>query len=193
MPHAEEVFDMERPETDRVLKQAMDHINAGDLLQGRKLLEQVLEQNPQNDQAWVWLSACVQDVHQRRICLQQALRANPDNQAALDGIKVLDGELFQAQELGSSLIESRLAAIGMGDDEPTAPPPPTHERATDKEPQESDELMPFESPAAESPSTRKSGSRLRLYILLLLVLVLATSACALAGYFVVLPQVGFSF
>ena len=104
------------PEQEALIEQAIAHVNAGELEEGRALLEQVLEQDPMNDRAWVWLSGCVEGEMQRRICLQQALRANPNNQAALDGMQLLDGELVQAAEAPPTLLESRLSAIGMGDE-----------------------------------------------------------------------------
>jgi hypothetical protein len=111
------------PELEALLEQAIDHVNAGELEQGRAQLERVLEQDPKNDQAWVWLSGCVEEPMQRRICLQQALSANPNNQAALDGMEVLNGKLVQASEVPPSLLESRLSAIGM--DGQTSPGPLT--------------------------------------------------------------------
>lgn len=123
---------MSTPDLDQLLKQAIVCVNAGQLKEGRALLEQVLQRNPKHDRAWVWLSGCVEDPRQRRICLQQALLANPNNKAAQDGMKVLDGELVQAS--APSLLESRMAAIGLAADTlvstrpsapTTAPPLPT--------------------------------------------------------------------
>jgi tetratricopeptide (TPR) repeat protein len=121
------------PELEALLEQAIVDVNAGDLEQGRALLERVLEQDPKNDRAWVWLSGCVEDPRQRRICLQQALNANPNNQAALDGMQALEGKLVQASQVPPSLLESRLSAIGMGNQVSPRPssvsPPPSPEAA----------------------------------------------------------------
>ena len=73
---------MSTPELEALIEEAIAHVNAGDMEQGRALLERVLEQDPKNDRAWVWLSGCVEDPRQRSICLQQALNTNPNNQAA---------------------------------------------------------------------------------------------------------------
>jgi hypothetical protein len=123
------------PEFEALLEEAITYVNAGDTKQGRALLERVLEQDPRNDRAWVWLSGCVEDPRQRRICLQQALNANPNNQAALDGMQVLEGKLVPGSQAPPSLLESRLSAIGMGDQvTPSSPPdvspPPEIEEET---------------------------------------------------------------
>ena len=123
------------PEFEALLEEAIAYVNAGDTKQGRALLERVLEQDPRNDRAWVWLSGCVEDPRQRRICLQQALNANPNNQAALDGMQVLEGKLVPGSQAPPSLLESRLTAIGMGDQatpssSPTVSPPPEIEEVT---------------------------------------------------------------
>jgi len=184
-PQIEEVFTVGKPELDALLRQAMERVNAGDLSQGRSLLEKVLEQDPHNDKAWVWLSACVDDPHQRRICLQQALRANPQNQAALDGMKVLDGELFQASAPEPSLIDSRLAAIGMAGDEPAAVGGDPFQPSNTFEP--AFEIIP----ATVEPPKERPRRPVRLYLLIFLVLVLGIAACWLAAFYVILPQLGF--
>jgi hypothetical protein len=161
-------------------------------VQGRALLEKILESDPRNDWAWVWLSGCVQDPLQRRICLQQALKANPQNTAAQDGIKALDGELVQASAAPPSLLESRLAAIGMGEQELAATAPaPAAEAAV---PQSSGE--PTEGEAGQAvdggspPRRRKRGL---LVLLILIVLLLAALVCGLVVWQVVLPMRGITF
>jgi tetratricopeptide (TPR) repeat protein len=184
------------------LKQAIARVNAGDLNQGRALLEKVLERDPGNDRAWLWLSGCVEDSRQRLICLQQALRANPSNQAALDGMKVLDGELVQAS--APSLLESRLAAIGMGGGETdrgiaTVNPAPESQSAMPAF--EASPAAPGEAPTyqaspvrqGEEPAAGQPRKRRRWLLLIVAVLVLGILTCLLIGPVVLLPllpQVG---
>ena len=178
---------MPRPDLDSLLGRAMERVNAGDLSQGRRLLEVLLEKDPHNDQAWVWLSACVDDPHHRRICLQQALRANPKNEMAQDGMKVLDGELVQVALPAPSLIASRLAAIGVGGDETATPQPlPANESRAAQPAVE--ETQPRRQPAGESP-----GVRLRVIVLIFLVIVLAASTMGLLTFYVILPQLNATF
>jgi hypothetical protein len=163
------------PELESLLEQAIVHVNAGELTEGRAVLERVLEQDPQNDRAWVWLSGCVEDPKQREICLGQALRVNPDNEAALDGMKVLAGELVQASQVTPSLLESRLSAIGMGEQymsstSPSVSPTPLDEAAaeTDLEPAD----IEFMEQPEVAETGRKRGSRRPLLLLLVALLIL---------------------
>lgn len=174
-----------------LLQQAMAAVNAGDLVQGRALLESVLEQDPTNDWAWVWLSGCVEDPLQRRICLQQALKANPENPAALDGMRVLDGELVPATSVAPSLLESRLAAIGMGEvsaapSPAAAPPAPDYAASPSLVPGPSPAVEVEEQPAEqpEAPRRRRVGFWI---VLFLAVFILAVVVCGLVAWLVVLP------
>ncbi len=181
---------MSTPEIEQLLKRAVTHVNAGELGQGRALLEKILEQDSKNDRAWVWLSGCVDNPMQRRICLQQALSANPNNQAALDGMKVLDGELAQAPVSQPSLLESRLSAIGMGGSAvsmpaPTIAPPPSPEAmaaAPVAPPQAGGEEAPAES--GKKPRT------LRIVLLVAVVLIIFCVVCGLVFNFVIPSLLG---
>jgi len=167
------------PELEALLQQAIAQVEAGGLKQGRALLERVLEQDPRNDRAWVWLSGCVEEPLQRRICLQQALKANPNNQAALDGMDLLEGRLVPASQLPPSLLETRLSAIGMGDQAvgktaPTAgPASPQVGPVTPVPPELAEEQMPEE--AVQAPG------RGRLVLLIAAVVLLFVVVCALVA------------
>jgi hypothetical protein len=178
------------PEPEALLEQAIDHVNAGELEQGRALLERVLEQDPKNDRAWVWLSGCVEEPMQRRICLQQALSANPNNQAALDGMDMLDGKLVQASEVPPSLLESRLSAIGMGDRPPTVRPAPASSRPPSPEVATIAPIAPPPTDIAweeEMGETSEQPGRRRIVLLVAVVLFLFLVVCILVAATVVPP------
>jgi hypothetical protein len=175
---------MDTAESETLLKQAMAAVNAGELTHGRASLEKILESDPQNEWAWIWLSGCVGDPIQRRICLQQALKANPENQAALDGMKVLDGELVQVSGAGSSLLESRLAAIGIGEQVPDVP------AVAAEAPSPAEPMPPAMDVAQEQAITEpKPRRRWLLVLVFLVVLFLAVLVCGLVATQVVLPTV----
>lgn len=174
-------------ELDSLLQEAIAFVNQGELSQGQVLLEDILEKDPQNDQAWVWLSGCVDAPIQRRICLQQALRANPNNQAALDGMRVLDGEMVQVSTAAPSLVESRLAAIGMGEAE--APPKTTVELDTasiQPVPSLPDVVAPLEFDDIDAED-EESKPRKGLIFLIIALLALSLVVCGLVVGIVLLP------
>ncbi len=68
------------------LQDAINLIQVGDLARGKALLAKVLQQDPNNEAAWIWMSGTVEDVDQRRYCLEKALEINPANAAAQAGL-----------------------------------------------------------------------------------------------------------
>ncbi|MAT97507.1 MAG: hypothetical protein CL608_10230 [Anaerolineaceae bacterium] len=71
------------------LQHAAKAIRAGDKSLGKKLLVELLNEDPTNDMAWVWMSTVVGTDKMRRECLEEALRHNPHNQTAQKGLKKL--------------------------------------------------------------------------------------------------------
>ena len=180
---------MSQSDVDELFEEAMARVNAGELSQGRALLERTLEQDPNNDRAWVWLSGCVEDPRQRRICLEQALIVNPDNQAALDGMKVLDGQLVQVTAAEPTLLERRLTAIGMGEREAYAGEHDANAALLESPPASISDDVAYlreEPDSPEEPRVRRP-----LILVLALVLVLAFLACGLAvAAGAILPMLG---
>lgn len=62
-----------------VLKKAISLIKSGDKSQGGKILANLVKNDPENELAWLWLSACFTDIEQKRYCLNKVLEINPDN------------------------------------------------------------------------------------------------------------------
>jgi DNA-directed RNA polymerase subunit RPC12/RpoP len=88
------------PEGDRRRKTANDLflmgralVKSGDRAQGRRLLEQAVEKDPDHDQAWVWLSATTDDPAEQKQYLEWAVAANPANAQARQGLAILAGRL----------------------------------------------------------------------------------------------------
>lgn len=64
------------------LHQAIQLINSGNKQEALPLLKELVQANPINEKAWLWLSVCVDEVEQKKYCLRQALRINPTNNNA---------------------------------------------------------------------------------------------------------------
>jgi hypothetical protein len=64
-------------------------LQTGDRASARLLLEEAIRQQPDDEQAWLWLSGAVESDEERLECLQQVLTIDPDNQAAQAGMEVL--------------------------------------------------------------------------------------------------------
>lgn len=69
-----------------MLKEAIEAIRAGDKKRARDLLTRLLKADQKNAQYWIWLSAVVETQKERIYCLQTALQADPENEAAKRGL-----------------------------------------------------------------------------------------------------------
>jgi hypothetical protein len=88
-----------------VLQKANRAIQTGDKAAARRLLAEILYKEPQNAQAWLLMSSAVENIAQRRECLQRVLEIDAQNQDARAGIAWLDGETTRS----TSTLESQLA------------------------------------------------------------------------------------
>jgi hypothetical protein len=68
------------------LEQAIAVIKSGDKAQGRRLLVVVLQEEPRNAKAWLWMSAVVDDPERRRKSLLTVLEIEPENELAKKGL-----------------------------------------------------------------------------------------------------------
>ena len=101
------------PEPD-LIQQAIQAVKAGERELAQNLLSQILAADPNNDQAWLWLAACVNDIEKRRYCLERALAIRPDNAPARQALEQLaPGAASSPEAAGPALSLS----------EPSAPKP----------------------------------------------------------------------
>ena len=66
--------------TSEELTQAVQLIKSGNKIAALSILKEIVKAEPNNENAWLWLYSCVEKVEQKKYCLQQALRINPNNQ-----------------------------------------------------------------------------------------------------------------
>lgn len=101
------------------LELAITAIRSGRKEEGRQLLNLLIQQNPNNEMAWLWMSSVVNNDEQRARCLYHVLAINPDNTIARRGLHVL----------GITVSDSRPVKVPR-DSQPIhiphpSPPPPT--------------------------------------------------------------------
>jgi len=78
--------------TNDVLEQGIAALKAGQKAEARHLLEQVVQQDKDNETAWLWLSGAVDTDRDRIHCLRETLRINPNNQHARRGLEILESK-----------------------------------------------------------------------------------------------------
>jgi hypothetical protein len=78
-----------RSELERLLTEAKAAARRGDKATARTLLTHLVERDPRNEQAWMWLSGVVSDPEEQQICLENVLVINPANDKARKGLEYL--------------------------------------------------------------------------------------------------------
>jgi len=76
------------PDIKAVLDEAANDIKQGDIQSGKKKLEWVLQREPDNVLAWLWMSRCFQDREKKLDCFKKVLEIDPSNKNALDGVRL---------------------------------------------------------------------------------------------------------
>jgi WD40 repeat protein len=129
------------------LKAGIAAAKAGNKAQARQILEQVLEKDENNETAWMWMAMVVDTPRDKRVCLEQVLDINPNNQRAREAL-----ERLQPGATTSSAAPSVPRTV------PARPTPAPAPRAN------VDELRPSSSarPAARMPSVQRRQQQSRL-------------------------------
>lgn len=76
---------------DQRLWQAIGLSRAGDREGARRVLESIIEQDPQNAMAWVWMTEVTDNQDEKRYCLEIALSITPDDEVLKRGLDYLGG------------------------------------------------------------------------------------------------------
>lgn len=91
-----------------LLREAVTAVKAGQRKRARTLLLELVEQQPDNEAAWLWLSDLVDDMEDRIIALENALTINPHRpkvQARLAQLQRQQAEQLAAWEVGNGVVE----------------------------------------------------------------------------------------
>lgn len=115
----------ERSPVEAVLEQGVAALRAGQPVHARQLLVQAVRLEPSNERAWLWLAGAVATDAERKYCLRQVLRLNPDNPRAQQGIARLPLQLTPRAPLGVlGEAQSAPASPAPASPQEAAPPPP---------------------------------------------------------------------
>lgn len=106
-------FQPVREETHEILRQAVAAIRSGEKERGKQLLVEVIEQDEDNEIAWLWMTRCVTDRDVKRECLERVLAINPDNKHAIEGLKRLE-VLSKAESSSKRKLTKRQTRLVIG-------------------------------------------------------------------------------
>ncbi|RMF02476.1 MAG: hypothetical protein D6768_08150 [Chloroflexi bacterium] len=147
------------------LDDAIEKIRTGNKLEGRQILEGLLDVDENNEEIWLWMSTVVDNDEDREICLENALALDPENVAAQQGIEALKAGIFSADELLRELLEEEREGV-----EP-APPPATFldDFVISDDDFVDDDDLPF---PGEVKTSKRGGLNIKFIVIAVLVLVL---------------------
>ena len=86
-----------------LLQDGIDAAKSGRMEEALQLLRRSAEENPQNADVWVWLSAIIDDEEKQTGFLQKALEIDPENKPAQRGMAFLKRKKFIAPKPGETL------------------------------------------------------------------------------------------
>ncbi len=72
-----------------LIREGIAAYKAGRKDEALKLLTKATELDEQNEEAWLWLSAVVDNVENQQICLENVVAINPKNTRALQGLEMI--------------------------------------------------------------------------------------------------------
>jgi dipeptidyl aminopeptidase/acylaminoacyl peptidase len=100
---------------EKLLNAGIQAAKAGNRIEARRLLEQVLDKDDNNEAAWMWYASVAETPRKRQICLETVLEINPNNQQARQAL-----ERLAASGISSSASQPRTEPVSA----PRAEPPP---------------------------------------------------------------------
>lgn len=83
---------MERGRIQLLMREAIQAARSGNKNWARECLGRILKADPYNEEAWLWLSAVLDTVAEKRYCLERVLAINPANAQAQAGLRYLEGQ-----------------------------------------------------------------------------------------------------
>ena len=88
-----------------MLEDAVAHIRAGNIERVRPLLIEFLKQNPQDEDAWLWMTRCVTEPDQKKYCFEKVLQINTQNQYAIKGLEWLSNPVASKTQPKAKVVQ----------------------------------------------------------------------------------------
>jgi hypothetical protein len=107
---------------DAMVEAGIRAYRAGNKDEAKTLLLKAVEIDERNEKAWLWLSAVVDSPEEQRICLENVLAVNPNNERAQQGLKALDQKASSPPARADDIVAG--ASFTPQPSRPAAPPPP---------------------------------------------------------------------
>jgi hypothetical protein len=111
---------MSRSDIQTMLQDAITLAQSGQRTEARRLLKQIIEADPEQELAWMWLATVSTDRDERLACLERVLVLNPNNPTAQEAYAQITGHLFtpptpaEAPLLPPSGVQGNTAALVRG-------------------------------------------------------------------------------
>jgi hypothetical protein len=99
-------IDLATGEVERLLKEGQAAARSGDMAAARTLLTQVVERDPHNEKAWMWLSGVVVEPEEQQICLENVLVINPQNTKARKGLEYISTKTGISPSVSAAAVSS---------------------------------------------------------------------------------------
>lgn len=94
---------------DDALQRSIVMIKSGDYEGGADILYSLVELEPGNELAWLWLAACIEDMEEKVLCLNRVLAINPENEVAQAALN----QLMLSPDVGN-IVPGQAVADGRG-------------------------------------------------------------------------------
>ncbi len=133
----------------------------------REALNRVVEMEPNNEEAWLWLSGVASSLTQMRSALERVLTINPNNQQAREGLawvttREAQMRAAQAAQAAATPAPATATAAAHSSNLPLTDTFTAEEEGEDEEPTETPIIAP---PLAEGESPKYPNAGLRLLLL----------------------------
>jgi hypothetical protein len=159
------------------LKQAIDAARAGDIQFASRLLARIVADTPNNDVAWLWLAASLDQPNQQMFCLQKAQAINPTNPGTL---AELEAYLFPAEQPEQQPVMQSIPLPATTETAPVAPV--TQESTSIPMPPPREPIPEYQPPAEPQPAAKRGSHRALITIVIILVVAILVVIAALVWF-----------